>query len=41
VVVDSGFVGEEVVVDSEGSLDGSVGHDFGLDLGDLGGDAVD
>ena len=38
VVIDSTLVGGEVTVDGEGSLNWSVGHDFGLDLGDLGGD---
>ena len=41
MVVDSGLVGGEVSVNGEGSLDGAVGHDLGLDLGDLGRNAVD
>jgi hypothetical protein len=41
VVVDSGLVGEEVVVDGECSLNGAVGHDLSLDLGGLRGDGID
>lgn len=41
VVVNSRLVSQEIVVDSEGSLNGTVSHDFGLDLGDLRGDGVD
>ena len=40
VVVNSALVGQEIVVDGEGSLNGTVGHDFGLDLGDLRWDTV-
>ena len=39
-MIDSRFVGKEVVVDCEGSLNGTMGHDFGLDFGNLGGNAV-
>ena len=41
VVVHSGLVSQEIVVDSEGSLNGTVSHDFGLDLGHLRGNGVD
>jgi len=41
VVVDSCFIGGEIVVDGECSLDWSVGHYFSLDFGDLGRDGVD
>lgn len=41
VVVNTGLVGKEIVVDGESDLNGAVSHDFGLDLGDLGRNAVD
>lgn len=41
VVINSALVGQEVVVDGEGSLNWTMGHDFSLDLCDLGGDTVD
>ena len=41
VSVDSGFVGEEVVVDGECGFHGTMGHDFCLDFGHLGRHAVD
>lgn len=41
VVIDAGFVGQEVFVDVEGGLDGTVGHDLGLDLLDFSAEGVD
>lgn len=41
VVINSTLVGQEVVVDGEGSFNGTVSHDLSLDLGDIGRNAVD
>ena len=40
VVVNSALVSQKVVVDSEGNLDGSIGHDLSLDLSNLGRNTV-
>jgi hypothetical protein len=40
MVVNSALIGQEVVVNGEGSLNGAVGHNFSLDLGNLRWDTV-
>jgi len=40
VVVNTGLVGEEISVHAEGNFNGSVGHDFSLNLLNAGGDGV-
>jgi len=40
VLVNAGLVGHEVLVDGEGSLNGTVGHDLSLDGRDVGGNRV-
>jgi hypothetical protein len=40
VVVNTGLVSEEISVDAEGHFNGAVGHDFRLNLLNIGGDGV-